>query len=86
MREYNELGPRSVFISSRVAKLVEERGARCRSEDWRTRRELGVDCRLGRRVRARSIWDRWLTWKCESRPSTSVSVYLPTPWPALQMS
>lgn len=32
----------SVFISSREENLVEGRDERWRSEDWRTRRELGV--------------------------------------------
>lgn len=56
----------SVLISSREANWTEESGERCRSEDCRTRRELGVDWRFGRRVRARSIWERWFTWKWES--------------------
>ena len=64
---------------------MEERGARWRSEDMRTRRELGVDCRLGRRVRARRNWERWFTWKWESRLSV-VRLNFPTPSPALRMS
>lgn len=66
VREYSELGPRSVLIPSREANWVEEREARWRSEDWRTRRASGVDWILGWRARPRSISDRWLAWKWES--------------------
>lgn len=51
----------SVLISEGEANLVEEGAARWRSEDWRTRRERGVEWRLGRRVRMRCIWERKLT-------------------------
>ena len=53
----------SVFSSGMEVKVRLERGARWRSEDWRTRRELGVDWREGRRVRARRNCERWFTWK-----------------------
>ena len=52
-----------MLISSMEVKVTEERGARWRSEDMRTRRELGVDWRLGKSVRARRNCERWLTWK-----------------------
>lgn len=40
---------------------MEEGAARCRSEDCQTRRERGVACRLGRRVRVRCICEMTLT-------------------------
>ncbi len=56
----------SVLISEGVVKVMLEGAARWRSEDWRTRRERGVECRFGRRVRMRCICERWFTWKWES--------------------
>ena len=53
------MGPMSVLISEREVKVVEDRRLRWRSEDWRTRRELGVRWRRGRRVRVRRNWLRW---------------------------
>ena len=48
----------SELISAAVEKAVEGGAARWRSEDWRTRRELGVLWRFGRRVKMRCIWAR----------------------------
>ena len=59
----------SLSMSARLSNFVEGAAPRWSSEDCMTRRELGVVCKMGRRVRARCIWDRWFTWKWESRPS-----------------
>ena len=67
----------SVFISSIEANLVDEGAILWRSEDWTTIRAsewaLAVRRRLGRRVRIRCIWERWLTWKCVSGRSLAPS-------------
>ena len=56
----------SVLISEMDVKVVEEGTERWSSDDWRTRRELGVRWRMGKRLKARWNWARWLVWKWES--------------------
>ena len=47
------MGPISVLISEIDVNVVDERGARCSSEDCWTKRELGVAWRMGKRASER---------------------------------